>query len=395
MKDYIKEFSIDQSKKKLVEAINRRNFLKKLGTTVSGIGTLGPASIGSLAKSAIQQFIPGQKYRVFIWHENDEYWQTFDGAEMLKHVILSPSGFFTNKTQNVDTDGWNEEETEYYESIMDAGGIGPLGMLYAPQGSPLANKLEKMVELSQKWDRWNVKPGLEASAWLESVEKHGATKTLSQIETEILPKEIVKLERRTAADAELEKRLQQPKNDHGHKKSMDFARNAFRSRFDYAGGSEDDEYSIYKENTKDYIKEFGDDQTHKKIPIKFERPEMLKFESDINFNSNIKDDNLKSFTVETVLKYMNESIESTPPIKSIILEDQRKEITEKIQSHKLRPGFLSIFFIEDEKLNECKIGVNIDPTNSNNFIRMKSEVVHKFSYSYKDSLYQLFKEIKK
>jgi len=151
---------------------------------------------------------------------------------------------------------------------------------------------------------------------------------------------------------------------------------------------------------KDFIKEFGDDQAKKNIPIKFEPSEEWGFEPDIEHRpenqpidpDNIKQDALKSFAAEVVLKYMNESV---GPEVYDLLEEQTKEIKEKVKLYESRPGFMCMAFHDDKEKDECILSARIDPTNNKDWVLTKEEVVYKLPYSYKESLYKLFNEVRK
>ncbi len=151
---------------------------------------------------------------------------------------------------------------------------------------------------------------------------------------------------------------------------------------------------------KDYIKEFNDYQSKKNISIKPEPPEEWEKELDVKVEpenlpqdpDNINKDSLKEFAVETVIKYMNESI---GPEVYDLLEEQTTEIKEKVKLYESRPGFMCMAYHDDKEKNECILSARIDPTNNKDWVLTKEEVVYKLPYSYKDSLYKLFNEIRK
>ena len=153
---------------------------------------------------------------------------------------------------------------------------------------------------------------------------------------------------------------------------------------------------------KNFIKEFGDDQSHKKLPAKFEPEVEWGFEPDIKHEplkdpDDINPDDLKSFAVEVVLKYMNESTISIPEKfeSRELFGKQKEEILEKIKLYESRPGFMSMTFYDDVKQDECILGARIDPTNNKDWILTKEEIICKLPYSYKNSLYRLFNEVRK
>lgn len=153
---------------------------------------------------------------------------------------------------------------------------------------------------------------------------------------------------------------------------------------------------------KDFIKEFGDDQEGKNIPVKFEPADEWGFEPDVQHTplqdpDDINPNDLKSFAVEVVLKYMNES--TTPfhndPGLYELFGKQKEEIVEKIKLYESRPGFMSMTFHDDIDQDECILGARIDPTNKKDWILTKEETICKLPYSYKNSLLRLFNEVRK
>lgn len=142
---------------------------------------------------------------------------------------------------------------------------------------------------------------------------------------------------------------------------------------------------------KDFIKEFGDDQSHKNLVAKHERRPVQKPMTPPN---KIGSKDLKNFTTERILKYMNESIIShTKPCE--LLHEQIEEIMEKVKLYESRAGFMSMTFHDDKEKDECILGARVDPTNNKDWVLTKEEMVYKLPYAYKDSLYKLFNEIRK
>ncbi len=208
---------------------------------------------------------------------------------------------------------------------------------------------------------------------------------------------------------------------------------------------------------KNFIKEFGEDQANKKIPVKFEpRPDsdekdfaaegffglfgdepnnrirMLKTRSKalrllarlynmkkeygdrwthahekalnwldnhvhlINqrlYENKISISDLKQLVSEEILRIMNTV--DFPPKNCELLGEQKEEIKEKIKLYESRAGFMGLSFHDDFEKDECIIGARVDPTNNKDWVLTKEEVIHKLPYSYKNSLYQLFNEVRK
>jgi len=163
---------------------------------------------------------------------------------------------------------------------------------------------------------------------------------------------------------------------------------------------------------KDYVKEFGESQKDKKIPVKFEPPSEWGFDPGIQhiptkkqvpyvdktgkqkrvpWVKRIKEDELEEMVTEAVLDMMNTM--DTPPFSSELLEEQKQEIQKKIEEYCKRPGIMSISFREDINKDEAIVNALIDPTNQNNWIFLKEEVIYKLPYSYKDALYDFAKEV--
>ena len=153
---------------------------------------------------------------------------------------------------------------------------------------------------------------------------------------------------------------------------------------------------------KDFIKEFGDDQQGKKIPITYNPPSEWGFETNIqhlpvkeppkpeddepvSFATEIKEEDLKEMVTEAVLGMMN-SVDS-PPESNELLEEQREEIEGIIKEYCNRPGIMSISFREDFEKDTAEVNALIDPTNHNNWIALREELIYKLPYSYKESLH--------
>jgi hypothetical protein len=166
------------------------------------------------------------------------------------------------------------------------------------------------------------------------------------------------------------------------------------------------------EEETDYIKEFGEDQKGKKVPVKFEPPSEWGFEPEIEHKpeqkkvpyvdkkggekqvpwvKRIKEDELKEMVTEEVLDMMNTM--NTPPFSSELLEEHKKEIEEKIKVYCKRGGMMSIALKEDVEKDEAILSALIDPTNRKNWMQIKEEVIYKLPCSYKDSLYDFAKEV--
>jgi len=208
---------------------------------------------------------------------------------------------------------------------------------------------------------------------------------------------------------------------------------------------------------KDYIKEFGDDQEDKKLQVQFEPESEWGFEPEIkpgkvpiqeppsdedqtsfatekadiqktlahlqekkqnhpelwtegderaldwknkeleSVNEKLKEgkifvSELKDVVSEAILKAMNQT--GAPPMKADLNESQKKEIKEKVRLCEARSGFMSITFHDDFNKDECILGARIDPTNNNDWILTREEVVHTLPYSYKDALYEFVKSIR-
>jgi len=168
---------------------------------------------------------------------------------------------------------------------------------------------------------------------------------------------------------------------------------------------------------KDFIKEFGDDQSKKTIPITFEPEDEWGFEPDIEYKDRLNqkssfDDSdqqsfpaeetitlkeLKKLAMNLILEYMN-----TPDfsifdrsINEELIEEQKKEIKSKVNLYESRPGFMSMTFHSDFDKNECILGARVDPTNNKDWILTKEEIVYKLPYSYKNSLYEFVSSLRK
>jgi hypothetical protein len=177
---------------------------------------------------------------------------------------------------------------------------------------------------------------------------------------------------------------------------------------------------------KDFIKEFGDSQQGKKIPVKFEPYQEWGFEPDVkqkpipqvnkaknisfygippghkdqygnlpgeyfSAENTITEDKLKEMVVEAVLDMMNNV--DIPTTSNELVEEQKEEIEGIIKEYCNRPGIMSISFREDFEKDTSEVNALIDPTNRNNWIALREELIYKLPYSYKESLHTFASEV--
>jgi len=159
---------------------------------------------------------------------------------------------------------------------------------------------------------------------------------------------------------------------------------------------------------KDFIKEFGDSQQGKNIPITYDPPEEWGFEPDIqhepikeptspdddkavSFATEITNEELKEMVTEAVLNMMNNV--DAPPTSQELLEEQKEEIEGIIREYCNRPGMMSMSFKEDFDKDTAEVNALIDPTNHNNWIALREELIYKLPYSYKESLHTFASQV--
>jgi hypothetical protein len=147
------------------------------------------------------------------------------------------------------------------------------------------------------------------------------------------------------------------------------------------------------EEEKDYVKEFGDSQQGKTISVKFEpnvKHEPVQ-ELPLENDNSISEKELEEIVTESVLEMMNTM--DTPPYSGELLEEQKEEIEGIIKEYCNRPGIMSISFREDLEKDTSEVNALIDPTNKNNWIALREELIYKLPYSYKESLHTFASEV--
>lgn len=102
----------------------------------------------------------------------------------------------------------------------------------------------------------------------------------------------------------------------------------------------------------------------------------------------IKQKELKEMVSNAVIDMMN-----APSNDFSLLEGQKQEIQKLIIKYSTRPGVMSIRLREDLEKDEASVGMLIDPTNTQNWVFLKEEVIYKLPYAYKDSLHSFASEV--
>lgn len=97
----------------------------------------------------------------------------------------------------------------------------------------------------------------------------------------------------------------------------------------------------------------------------------------------ITENELKKMVSSAVLHMMN----APTPEDYSLLESQKQEITDRINEYWDRPGVMSICFHENAEKDEACVGMLIDPTNTQNWVFLKEEIVYKLPYAYKEALH--------
>ena len=97
----------------------------------------------------------------------------------------------------------------------------------------------------------------------------------------------------------------------------------------------------------------------------------------------ITETDLKEMIQSAVLHMMN----APTPEDYSLLDEQKQEIEALIVECWDRPGVMSICFHESVEKDEAVVGILVDPTNSQNWVFMKEEVIYKLPYAYKESLH--------
>lgn len=102
-------------------------------------------------------------------------------------------------------------------------------------------------------------------------------------------------------------------------------------------------------------------------------------------------DEIKELTTNLILEYMNADIQ--PPTNNELLQEQKTEIKQKIHEYCNRPGIMSISFRDDFGKDIAEVNALIDPTNRNNWIALREELIYKLPYSYKNALHSFAAEV--